>query len=553
MIMTDSDKQSPHWIDKLTQEILAWQQRQELDQLHVDDMKTPSGRVHTGALRGVILHDLVHQVLLLSGLESTKGTYVFNDMDPMDGLPHYLPKEKYEPQMGKPLYHIPAPSLEESGIDFSQASAEEIEEFKNAESFAEFYALDFIKAFQTLGCRQEVVWSHQLYKSGQMDQAIKTALNQVQTIKRIYRDVADYELPDNWYPFQPICPQCGKIGTTEVDAWDGKQVSFECKKHKVDWAKGCGYQGKTSPFGGTGKLLWKVDWPAHWVTMGVNVEGAGKDHTSAGGSRDMANAILKRVYDHLIPFDIPYEWILVRGAKMSSSKGVGTSAREFTQLLPPAVGRFLFVNKHYNQVIDFDPNTEAIPDLFDLYDQGARIYWDVEEGDQRLGRSFELSQTGQIPEEHYLPRFRDIAVWMQHPEIDLVEKFEQDKGEALTDREKNVLEIRKKYAQAWLDSYAPAEYQLTPRETMPKQATQLTQEQRNYLQQVSQLMDEKQEWQPSQLQQELYDLSKQSLGARQGFQAIYLAFLGKKHGPRAAWMLLEMDQDLRRKRIKQLV
>jgi lysyl-tRNA synthetase class 1 len=550
--MTNQDKQSPHWIDKLVDRILEWKKDKEVKQLHVDDMKTPSGRVHTGALRGVILHDLVHQVLLLRGLDETKGTYVFNDMDPMDGLPSYLPKEDYFKHMGKPLHQIPAPSLEESGIDFSHASAEEIEEFKNADSFAEFYALDFIKAFRNLGCRQDIIWSHELYQSGQMDEHIRTVLDNVDQIKQVYKDVADYELPENWYPFQVICPECGRVGTTETIDWDGEQVTFECKVDKVEWAQGCGYKGKISPFGGTGKLLWKVDWPAHWQAMGVNVEGAGKDHTSAGGSRDMANALLEKVFESLIPFDIPYEWILIRGAKMSSSKGVGTSAREFTKILPPEIGRFLFVNKHYNQVIDFDPTTDAIPDLFDEYDQGARIYWGQEEGDQRLGRSFELSQVDDMPEAHYLPRFRDMAVWMQHPEINLIEKFEEEKGSALTDQEITVLEDRKDYAQIWVKRHAPEAYQLTPTTTVPKQAEQLTEEQKEYLAQVDELMDSQSEWEPEKLQQELYELSKESLGARQAFQSIYLAFIGKKHGPRAAWMLLDMDQSLRRSRIDQV-
>ena len=29
----------------------------------VDDMKTPSGRIHVGSLRGVIVHDLIYKAL----------------------------------------------------------------------------------------------------------------------------------------------------------------------------------------------------------------------------------------------------------------------------------------------------------------------------------------------------------------------------------------------------------------------------------------------------------------------------------------------------------
>ena len=55
----------------------------------VNDAKTPSGKVHVGALRGVLIHDFVHKALLETGVKSTY-TYHFDDFDPMDGLPVYL-------------------------------------------------------------------------------------------------------------------------------------------------------------------------------------------------------------------------------------------------------------------------------------------------------------------------------------------------------------------------------------------------------------------------------------------------------------------------------
>jgi len=546
-----SKQQSKLWVDKIAEGILKWQKAKDVKKLHVDDMKTPSGRVHTGALRGVILHDVVAKALGEKTEQEVVNTYVFNDMDPMDGLPSYLEKSEYDQHMGKPMYKIPAPSLEKSGIDFSNASVEEVKAFENAKSFGEFYALDFIYAFKRLGCSQEVIWSHELYESGQMDDVIRTALDSVGEMRIIYKEVADYDLPKKWHPFQVICEKCGKLGTTLVTDWDGTEVTYECQKNKVSWATGCEHKGKISPFGGNGKLLWKADWPAHWKTLGVTIEGAGKDHTSAGGSRDMANAQLERVFESVVPFDIPYEWILIRGAKMSSSKGIGTSAREFTGIFPPQVGRFLFVHKHYNSVIDFDPQGMTIPDLYDEYDQGARIFWGQEEGDVRMGRAFELSQTGDVPKAEYLPRFRDVATWMQHPELDLVEEFEKLKGSALTEVELSTLEITKKYAQIWLDSYAPEEFQLTMTNEVPEKASDLTPDQKTYLTEVDVLVNSK-EWDPQDLQQQLFELAKESLGAKLGFQSIYLAFLGKKSGPRAAWFLLSIEKDKRTERISKI-
>lgn len=560
MQKSETTEQSPHCLDELVAKIILWQKNQGIKQLHVDDMKTPSGRVHAGALRGVLLHDLIAKVIIehLQNQDQenlaklVKSTYVFNDMDPMDGLPQYLDKNVYDQHMGKPLCRIPSPALDSSGIDLSQITEQERVDLSRAKNFAEFYAQDFIHAFRKLGCSQEIIWSHDLYESGQMDEVIRFALDHVALFKKIYKEVADYDLPENWYPFQVICPVCGKIGTTLVSDWDGKEVSFLCQEKSVEWAKGCGHRGKISPFAGNGKLLWKVDWPAHWQTLGVNVEGAGKDHTSAGGSRDMADAICQNVFKIIPPFNIPYEWILLRGTKMSSSKGVGTSAREFTALFPPSVGRFLFVNKDYSQVIDFDPTSMAIPDLFDDYDQAARIYWGEEEGDQRLSRAFVLAQiTDEIPQAHFLARFRDLAQWVQYPEKEVFEEASKVKGAELNEQEKKVITERLQYVELWLSKYAPEEYQWRAKKTLPAQAKELNSAQIDFLEEIIKMINS-QSWQAQELQQAIFDLAKKTLGAKDAFSAIYLAFLGKKSGPRAAWFLLSIDQQLLQNRIKEI-
>lgn len=546
--MNDSQRlQSDHWADQVVEEILKWQKENNIEKLHVDDMKTPSGRVHVGSLRGVVLHDVIAKVLAEKTDQEVTSTYVFNDMDSMDKIPAYLPADKYTRWVGKPLYKIPKPELAESGIDFSNRSDADKKHYESSSSYAEFYAKDFIEAFQYLGCSQEVVWSHELYESGQMNALIRHALDNIETIRDIYKSIADYDLPEKWYPFRAF-DLSEKARTTLTTDWNSEEItftSFDADSNEIS-------NESVSPFDGAGKLLWKVDWPAHWKALGVTIEGAGKDHTSAGGSRDMANEQCKKLFNIPVPFDIPYEWILIRGAKMSSSKGVGTAAREFVQLFPPEVGRFLFVNKHYNQVIDFDPRTMAIPDLFDEYDQGARIYWKQEIGDTRLARAFELSQIDSVPTQHFLPRFRDVVVWMQHPEINLVEQFEEIKGSPLSEQELQVLEQRKKHAYVWLNSFAPEEFQLTAKNEMPETAQDLSDEQVQYLVQINQEIENNSWEDPQELQQKMFDIAKASLGARAGFQAVYSAFLGKKSGPRAAWFLLSLDPKLRNTRIKNL-
>lgn len=504
---------SMYWADELVKKIPHKKARHR-----VDDMKTVSGMPHVGSLRAIITHDILYKAMVKAGF-NVDFTYVFNDMDPMDGLPIYVDEKKYRPHMGKPLYKIPAP-------------------VKGYASFGVYYALKYQEAFNKIGCRPKIIWSHELYGSGRMDKIVRVALDNADKIRRIYKRVAGYAKPPNWHPYQVICPQCGKVGTTMVTGWDGKQVSYECRRDLVDWAQGCGHQGKIEPVGENGKLMWKVDWPAHWKVLGITVECAGKDHFSEGGSRDIGVHICQQVFDTPPPTGWLHEFFLVGGGKMSSSRGVGIGADKITTIIPPELVRFIVARTHIRKAVNFDPGGMTIADIYDAYDEAAQAYW--QKGDKKLARIFELSQVaGEPPAAHFLPRFRDVAVTMQHPEIDNYKRFEEVKGGQLTEAERNVLEDRIKYAQIWLDGYAPKEMVFSPADSLPEEAKSLNDRQKNYLLQVRRLLA--QEWQePEGLQQALYDAAKTiGLPANEAFAAIYLSLIGKSNGPRAAWFLLE--------------
>lgn len=502
-----------HWADELVEKI-----PNKKAQHRVDDMKTVSGMPHVGSLRAIVTHDILYRAMRKAGFK-VDFTYVFNDMDPMDSLPVYLNEKDYRQHLGKPLYRIPSPK---PGYD----------------SFGEYYALKYKQAFNKIGCNPKVIWSHKLYAQGKMDQIVRVALDEASKIRRIYKRVAKQSKPDDWHPYQVICPKCGKVGTSIVTAWDGKYVTYECRLNLVTWAQGCGHKGRVEPVGENGKLMWKVDWPAHWKVLEVTVECAGKDHFSAGGSRDLGVHIVKQVFDAQPPTGWLHEFFLVGGRKMSSSRGEGMGADEITAIIPPELVRFLIARTQIRRAVNFDPQGMSIPDLYDAYDQAASAYWD--KGERKLARAFELSQVkGQPPKKHFLPRFRDVAVVVQHPEIDNYERFEQVKGAPLTELERNVLEDRVKYAQIWLDSYAPAEAVFKPATALPAAAQDLSELQKDYLRQVRLLLV--QEWkEPEKLQQALYDAAKKlQVPTGQAFGAIYLTLTGKSYGPRAAWFLLE--------------
>lgn len=520
-----------YWADELIQNL------DKSKKHRVDDMKTPSGHAHVGSLRAIATHALVYEAMKHAGYD-VDFTYVVNDMDPMDSLPHYLDKNIYEPHMGKPLFQIPAPD-------------------GKSVNYADQYAEEYIGAFNKLGIEPQIIWSSKLYARGLMNEYIRIALDHVVTVRKIYLSVAKQKKPENWYPVQVICPQCGKVGSTIVTGWDGERVTFSCKPDLVEWAKGCGYEGTTSPFDGRAKLMWKVDWPAHWKALHITVEGAGKDHLSAGGSHDIGVEISRKVFTTEPPFAFLHEFFLVGGAKMSSSKGVGIRAIDIVDIIPPELVRFIFVRTPYKQAINLDPSIpETIPDLFDDYDECAASWF--KNGDKtKEGRMFQAAQLKRPSKDVvFLPRFRNITKLVQMPSVDLETHFAEEKGSALTSQEKNILRERIDYAKLWLKHYAPAEEVFTIAQSIPEMARTLSEQQKKYIYDLSALLHSSQFNDAEKLQFALYELAKKhAIKSVDSFKAIYQVFLGKNYGPKAGWLLFDLlkkDKEFVMKRLNEI-
>src|SRR3989344_2890948 len=517
------------WADKVAAEIIA---SGKYKPFWVDDMFTPSGYPHVGSLRGPLVHDIVYKALRDKRVDA-KWTYVMNDFDPIDGLPPEL-EERFKQYYGLPVRSAPSP---EEGYG----------------SFGEYFAKDIQKVLKELGVEAEYLSSWDMYHEGKFNEVIRIALDNSEKIQDIYEKVSGSKKREKgWLPLQVICENCGKLGTTRVHDWDGKTVAYVCEPDMVRWAKGCGTSARISPFDGNGKLPWKVDWPAHWKVLGVTIEGAGKDHASAGGSYDIAMEICEEVFNCTQPYKLPYEFILIGGRKMSSSRGIGLKAHDMVKILPANLGRFLLVGRDIKSQANFDPDgTQAIPDLFDEYDRAWTAY--NTNGDESLSQAFVYAQIDEIPDKNpkmFLPRFRDVANYLQLPNVDLRKQFELIKGSPYTENELKVLAEREKYAKIWLEKYAPQDFQTQMVEELPAAAKGLNEKQKEYLTRVIELLAQSDD--PDDLQTKLYDLSKTvEVPAKEAFTAIYLAMIGKTHGPKAAWFLLQYPKEQGLKRLKE--
>ncbi len=525
------------WGDKIVEEIKKEYKNKigSNEPLIIRDEKTASGRVHVGSLRGVAIHGTISEILTEQNIKN-KFIFEINDFDPMDGLPIYLDKDKFFPHMGKPLCNVPSPD-------------------SKAKNYAEYFAQEFVGVIEEIGFHPEYYRLSDLYKTGKFNGAIKIALENAGKIREIYKKVSGQVKSEEWMPLQVVCENCGKIGTTKVINFNGEKVEYICEKNMVRWAEGCGCRGKISPFDGNAKLPWKVEWAAKFSVLNVDIEGAGKDHSTKGGSREIADAISREVFNRKPPFNISYEFFLVEGKKMSSSKGAGASSREIADLLPPELVRLLLIGKDPKRVIDFIPDGDTIPVLYDTYDKMAGLYFQNIKDD--FNRAFILSQKsenrGNI-EEIFLPRFSQIASAVQMPHVNLYEAVEKMKGAPLTGLDKKETDCRVQYAQNWLKTYAPDDFKFKLQEQIPEAAKQFNNKQKQALKLLLNYVKSQKELDGQVLHTHLHEIkSETGIVPQELFSAIYISFLNKRSGPKAGWFLSVLDKKFLEKRLEEVI
>lgn len=515
------------WADEAVEEILLRKDKKYL----LTDYKTPSGKIHVGALRGVVVHDVLYRGLLENNQEA-EYWYGFDDLDPIDGLSQEL-QENYGKHMGEPLCNVASP---EAG-----------------KNFAQFFADPFIKVFKSLGVNAKIIWGSELYRNGTYNKAIEIVLSNAEKIRQIYKEVSGGEKPGDWYPLQVICPKCGKIGTTKVIGWDGKFAKFRCEENLVEWAKGCGEEGEISPFDGNGKMPYKVETAAKWFTFGTSLELGGKDHYTKGGTFDIARKIAKEIFETNPVYGFGYEWFLIGGKKMSSSKGIGSSAEDIAAILPPEILRFLMVRTKAKRAIEFDVQGDTIPLLYDEYDRCAEEYLKNSESD--LKRAFYYSEIDIEKEKpKYLLRFSKIANFLQMPRMDILEYASEEKKSELSEPEKQEIENRIEIAKKWLASYAPESAKFTIQDELPSAAKDLSTVQKEFLNKIADAISSQEKLTGEALHEKIHEIKAElNIPPRDAFCAIYLTFLGKDSGPQAGWLLASLDKNFVINRLKEIL
>jgi lysyl-tRNA synthetase class 1 len=217
---------------------------------------------------------------------------------------------------------------------------------------------------------------------------------------------------------------------------------------------------------------------------------------------------------------------------MSSSKGAGSSSREVADLLPPHMMRLLLLQKEPQRVIDFVPDGDTIPLLYDSYDSYAAHYFGDEKDDYT--RTFYLIHTPEerkagLPE-RVLPRFSQVAYLIQMPHIDLEAEVKKMFARTeLTKEDKAEITLRSTYASKWLATCAPEDYKFDIQKKLPEAARQFSSAQKEALRKVAAYLESVGTLDGQELHTALHEIRKATaIEPADFFKALYVSILRKR-------------------------
>lgn len=509
---------SMHWSERIARE-LAERSREQ----RIATGITPSGPIHIGNIREMITADAIYRNLVHLGANA-RFYFIGDTFDPLRRRYPFLP-EDYEQYVGMPLSRIPCPE-------------------NCCESYAMHYLRPFLDSLEEYGIEAEVMLVHEMYERGEYEDAIRIALQNRDRIRRILEEVTGRKLEEDWYPYRPICSSCGRMTHTKITSIEENYVNYRCEF--------CGNEGRAG-FRGDGKLPWRVDWPARWWMLGITCEPMGKDHAAAGGSYDSGRRIAKEIYGIDPPYPVVYEWIELKGVgAFKKSRGIFISTWDWLEFAEPEILRYLILKTKQTKAIIFDPRD--LPDLYDEFDSFIKRVSRLDDIDsEKERRNLQTLYRIVLAKRRRYPRvlvpFRFAAMLSQvlrEGEDERLASILKRCGFSENGLEREDLEyawLRIRLARRWLELYAPDEYKLRVMVDDPRDiARMLDDEQVRALEILAERLSRKREWRAEEVQSEIYRVAREILGVESArvFQAIYLALLGRREGPRAGPFIVSL-------------
>ncbi|AKA48090.1 lysyl-tRNA synthetase [uncultured archaeon] len=501
-----------HWADAFVRNLSG-------DQIFSTGI-SPSGPIHVGNMREILTGDILYKAAVDRGLMS-RFMYLCDDLDPLRKVYPFLP-DTYEEHVGKPLSRIPAPQGEGT--------------------YSEYFLRPFLETLDVINVSVEVVRTTDLYDRGVFAEAIDVVMRRKNDVARILEEISGRAVGKDWYPYNPLCSNCGRITKAKVEWYRFPEVGYRCQ---------CGHEGVSDIRKAEGKMPWRVEWPAKWYALGVTVEPFGKDHGVKGGSYDTGKGIMEEIFGAKAPEPLIYEHIFLKGkGAMHSSTGVVIDAADMVKFAPPQILRFLVARSQPSRHIMFDPGAGLL-NLIDEYEKYENLYASGGELDEDARRAYELSRLEQSTEKLSSIGFRHLVTLVQiYPrEGDLLEALRRT-GEGLDEItpvvRSNIDAIRR-----WLDRYAPDNVKFSLLE--PHEKVVINDQERKliagFLESAGSI-----QWTPEAIHDMIHELIRNSgMQPKSGFAAFYRVLVGKERGPRLGYFLSTLGREFTMNRLSSAI
>ena len=559
---------SVHWLEDTVEKIMS---RNPLE-ITLSTGKTPSGHIHIGILREIIICDALSRIFNKKG--KNVNFYLFlDDFDAAKRFPDYIDIKFQREHIGKPFALIPCP-------------------FKDCgcESYASHFGNELISTFKDFGIKNEIIWTFALYKERRMQEKIKIALENSDEIKKILKKnifpTLDgekkkrfVEMQKSWMPVMVLCEECDRIQKKREDGYikPNRVISYSKDDEEVFYiCPACGYQGKISIYSGWLKLNWRVDWPAKWALFKTSCEPAGKDHCVKGGSYDTGLEISQRIYNYQGPVKLSYEWLRLGDQDMKTSKGIVFTPKRFQELADTEIYRMLILRT--NPMKHISLRIEELSQYYNYYEKMENIYYNIEEAEPTEEKDFlmylyPLTKIENVPDtkpiripfnnmiflsqvQNLLSKenlFKKALSWVDKEVAEITfEKFDN-----LLTRTTNWISEVKSFINN-IESEKEKKFLLNkigifsiPVEINKSLIDKLNQNQISGLKLFRDLILKEENMNAEKIQNEIFSIAKQSLqiNPKELFEALYLVLLGKNSGPRLGSFLALLDKEWLQRRL----
>lgn len=468
---------------------------------------SPSGRYHVGTLREVLTADAVLMILKKRGRE-VRHIHFVDDLDGLRKVPAGVPEE-FSKYLGIPVCDVPSPE-------------------PSSDTYANYYLDDFISNVGALGIDMEAVRSHEKYRSGFFVPSIEKALDNISELRSCLEEVSGRQLNVDWSPIQVnINGYLKKRPFSSIDT-KGKSITYldqEGTKQTISYEHG------------DVKLDWRIDWPARWWQLGVQVEPFGRDHATKGGSYDTGKAIVERVFGGIAPLPVPYQFINRTGEtkKMSKSAGNTVTISELLEVLPPEIIRYFVLRSSPDKQLFFS-QTDGLVRLIDEYAELLAKEDKTAEDELLLyicTNTLKENTISNVPFSHLVASYQ-AALRNDETTIEIIKRTEHAK--VATDQ-REVIKKELRYIDKWLDKWADEDVKFELLTDVS--ALNLNEDQKAFLSRLSlKISKAPDDADGAWFHLAIYELKdKCNLLPKELFSTLYQVLIGKDSGPRAGWFL----------------